>query len=85
MKLLKLKEAVSASACTKSKRQEHLQRRERREIAANNSDNEPCCSNNVSKDFLSLPASSAAGTNETTTMYIFPRSPAITNNPQPVT
>jgi len=52
MKLLKLKEAMSASARTKSKRKEQLQRRE---VAAKSSESEPCCSKNVSNDFLSLP------------------------------
>jgi len=52
MKLLKLKEAMSASARTKSKRKEQLQQRE---FAAKNSESGPCCSKNVSKDFLSLP------------------------------
>ena len=54
------------------------------EVVASNSENEPCCSNNFSKDFLSLPARSTDGTRETTTsMYVFSRSPAITINPQP--
>ena len=49
MKLLKLEEAKSASARTKSKRKEQLQRRE---VAAKNSESEPCCSKNVIEGFF---------------------------------
>jgi len=83
MKLLKLKEAMSASARTKSKRKEQLQRRE---VAAKNSANEPSCSKNVRKDFLSLPLRNIVSSREAhTASCVFSRSPPITTNTQPVT
>jgi len=83
MKLLKLKEAMSASARTKSKRKEQLQRRE---VATKNSESEPCCCKNVSKDYLSWPLRNIVSSREANTAScVYSRSSAITIDRQPVT
>ena len=48
---------------------------------------EPCCSKDVTKDFLSFPLGNAVSTRvaTTTSRCVFSRSPPITINPQPVT
>jgi len=81
MELMKLKEAMSASASSKRKKQ--LQRRA---VVADHSEGESCCSKDVTKDFLSFPLGNTVSTRAaTTTTCVFSRSPAITINPQPVT
>ena len=64
MELLKLKEAMSTSASSRSKRKKQLQQRA---VAANHSEGEPCCSKDVTKDFLSFPLGNAVSTRAATT------------------
>ena len=84
MELLKLKEAMSTSASSRSKRKKQLQQRV---LAANHSAGEPCCSKDVIKDFLAFPLGNSVSTRAvtTTSTCVFSRSPAITIIPQPVT
>ena len=84
MELLKLKEAMSTSASSRSKRKKQLQQRA---TATNLSEGEPCCSKDVIKDFLSFPLGNAVSTRAatTTSRCVFSCSPATTIDPQPVT
>jgi len=75
---------MSTSASSRSKRKKQLQQCA---TAANLSEVEPCCSKDVTKDFLSFPLGNAVSTRAatTTSRCVFSRSPAITTNTQPVT
>jgi len=64
MELLKLKEGMSTSASSRSKRKKQLQQCA---TATNLSEGEPCCSKDVTKDFLSFPLGNAIGTRAATT------------------